>query len=63
MVLEIRVGSQMLINNRAEAFWKDAIDNTGHVKSVSHHQYAAGNADWVRLGSKITGHVPTDKSD
>lgn len=61
--LEIRVGSRMLIDVRAEAFWNDGIDNTGHIKSVSYHQYAAGNADWVRLGSKIADYVPADKFD
>ncbi|KAJ5701834.1 hypothetical protein N7488_009382 [Penicillium malachiteum] len=40
----------------AEAF-KDGIDMTGHVKTVSLHQYAAGNQGWVRLQNSFMNHT------
>ncbi|CAI7672156.1 unnamed protein product [Penicillium manginii] len=40
----------------ADAF-KDGIDKTGHVKTVSQHQYAAGNQGWVRLQNSFMNHT------
>lgn len=44
---------QIVTGDRRKAFDDCGIDNTGHVKLVSQHQYAAGNEDWVRLGSQM----------
>ncbi|KAJ5123617.1 hypothetical protein N7448_009714 [Penicillium atrosanguineum] len=41
----------------SKAFDEYGIDSTGHVKLVSQHQYAAGNADWVRLGRSFMNHT------
>ncbi|KAJ5703660.1 hypothetical protein N7493_011585 [Penicillium malachiteum] len=40
----------------AKAF-SDGIDMTGHVKTVSLHQYAAGNQGWVRLQNSLMNHT------
>ncbi|KAJ5745752.1 hypothetical protein N7520_010934 [Penicillium odoratum] len=40
----------------AEAF-HDGIDETGHVKTVSLHQYASGNQAWVRLQNSFMNHT------
>ncbi|KAJ5343909.1 uncharacterized protein N7506_003733 [Penicillium brevicompactum] len=40
----------------AQAF-EDGIDADGHIKSVSWHQYASGNQDWVRLQESFMNHT------
>ncbi|KAJ5934791.1 hypothetical protein N7466_004338 [Penicillium verhagenii] len=40
----------------AKAF-NDGIDDTGHVKTVSLHQYASGNQAWVRLQNSFMNHT------
>ncbi|KAJ5533180.1 hypothetical protein N7494_009732 [Penicillium frequentans] len=40
----------------AKAF-QDGIDKSGHVKTVSLHQYAAGNQAWVRLQNSFMNHT------
>ncbi|KAJ5297794.1 hypothetical protein N7508_008043 [Penicillium antarcticum] len=42
----------------ARAF-EDGVDDDGHVKLVSWHQYASGNQDWVRLQESFMNHTAT----
>lgn len=42
--------------NSEEAF-QDGLDQHGFVKSISYHQYAARNQEWVRLQNSYMNHT------